>query len=164
MRARPRWQALFAFCAALAAAGAYAETPTVLGYWREPGGSIILIAPCAHQLCVEIVRVAAGNHRNTDMKNPDPKLRARPLCGLRIGAGFAQIDAQHASGGRLYDPKSGRTYSGRMTADGNLLHLRGYIGLAIFGRTETWVRASRPPPCAAPQAGGAGTTLSEPPA
>lgn len=155
MRARPRWRSLLASCAALAAAAAYAGTPTVLGYWREPGGSIILIAPCDRQLCVEIVRVSSGNHLATDTHNPDPKLRARPLCGLRIGDGFVEIDAQHAGGGHLYDPKSGRTYSGRMMAEGNLLHLRGYVGLAVFGRTETWERTSRPPPCSASAAPGA---------
>jgi hypothetical protein len=84
------------------------------------------------------------------MRNPDPKLRERPLCGLQIGDGFVEVDAQHARGGHLYDPRSGRTYSGQMTAEGNLLRLRGYVGLPILGRTEIWARASKPPPCPAP--------------
>lgn len=136
-------------CAALAAASARAPAPTVLGYWREPGGSVIRIAPCERQLCVAIVSVSAGNHPVTDVRNPDPGLRARSLCGLRIGAGFTEIDAQHARGGRLYDPRSGRTYNGQMTAEGNLLQLRGYVGLPMFGRTQTWVRTAAPPPCSA---------------
>ncbi|HEY7888370.1 MAG TPA: DUF2147 domain-containing protein [Steroidobacteraceae bacterium] len=132
---------------ALAVASAYTQTPTVLGYWREPGGSIIRVAPCPQQLCVEIAKLPAGKHGTTDSHNPDPKLRNRPLCGLWVGAGFIAIDPQHAREGHLYDPRSGRTYSGEMTAEGNLLHLRGYVGLRIFGRTETWVRAAPPPPC-----------------
>jgi uncharacterized protein (DUF2147 family) len=134
-------------CAASASGGAHAQAPTVRGYWREPGGAVIRIAPCAHRLCLEIVRPAAANHPVRDAHNPDPKLRHRPLCGLRIGAGFLEVDAQHARGGHIYDPRSGRTYDGEMTAEGNLLHLRGYVGLPIFGRTATWVRASQPPPC-----------------
>ncbi|MDE2450145.1 MAG: DUF2147 domain-containing protein [Gammaproteobacteria bacterium] len=135
-------------CAALVAASAYAQTATVLGYWREPRGSIIRIVPCDQRLCIEIAELPPGNrHPAVDGRNPDPKLRTRPLCGLRIGDGFVQVDPQHASGGHLYDPRSGRTYSGEMTADGNLLHLRGYVGLRIFGRTATWARASQPPPC-----------------
>ena len=74
-------------------------------------------------------------------------MRERPLCGLRIGTGFVEVDPQHARAGHVYDPKSGRTYSGEMRAEGNLLHLRGYVGLPIFGRTETWTRAAPPPPC-----------------
>lgn len=149
MRTLSRRYMPFILCAALAAAGAYAQAPTVLGYWREPGGSVILISPCDHALCVRIAMLSSRTHAATDSHNPDPKLRNRPLCGLRIGAGFVAVDAQHARGGHLYDPRSGRTYSGQMTADGNLLHLRGYVGLPIFGRTATWSRASQPPPCSA---------------
>ena len=75
MRAPPRHLLPFILCAALAAAGADAQAPTVMGYWREPGGSVIRIAPCDHQLCVEIARVSAGNHPVTDVRNPDPGLR-----------------------------------------------------------------------------------------
>lgn len=149
MHTPPRRVSPFIVCAALAAASAYAQTPTVLGYWREPHGSIIRIAPCDHQLCVEIAAVSVRNRPVTDLRNPDPRLRNRPLCGLRIGAGFVEVDPQHARSGHLYDPRNGRTYSGQMTAEGNLLHLRGYVGLPMFGRTQTWVRASPPPPCPA---------------
>ena len=147
MRALPRLCSAFFLCAALATASAHAQTPTVLGYWREPGGSIIRIAPCEQRLCVEIAKLPAGKRAITDARNPDPKLRSRPLCGLWIGAGFVEVDPQHARGGHLYDPRSGRTYSGEMTAEGNLLQLRGYLGWRIFGRTQTWVRASQPPSC-----------------
>jgi len=146
MRTLSRRFAPFVLCV-LAAAGAYAQTPTVLGYWREPGGSVIRIDSCGHQLCIEIAQVAAGNHPSADARNPDPKLRQRPLCGLRIGAGFVEVDPRHARGGHLYDPRSGRTYHGQLTAEGNLLWLRGYVGLPMFGRTQTWIRASAPPPC-----------------
>jgi uncharacterized protein (DUF2147 family) len=146
MRSLSRFPLLI-LCTALASGGAYAQAATVMGYWRVPGGSVIRIAPCDHWLCVEIARLPAGKHRATDVHNPDPRLRNRPLCGLRIGEGFVEVDPQRARGGHLYDPKSGRTYSGQMRAAANLLHLRGYVGLPIFGRTETWTRASQPPPC-----------------
>ena len=147
MRFPSRGSFLLILCATLVSGGAYAQPATVLGYWRTPGGAVIRIAPCDHLLCLEIARLAAGNHSLTDTHNPNPRLRRRRLCGLRIGAGFLEADPQHARGGHLYDPKSGRTYKGEMTAEGNLLRLRGYVGLPIFGRTETWVRAGKPPPC-----------------
>ena len=146
MRALRRRYLPFILCA-LAATGAYAQAPTVLGYWREPGGSVILISRCDQRLCVRIAMLSSRSPAATDSHNPDPKLRSRPLCGLKIGAGFTEVDPQHARGGQLYDPRSGRTYSGQMTAEANLLHLRGYVGLPIFGRTATWIRASQPPAC-----------------
>lgn len=149
MRALPRRYVPLILCTALAAASAYARAPSVLGYWREPGGSVILISRCDHALCVRIAMLSSRSRAATDRHNPDPKLRNRRLCGLQIGEGFVEVDPQHARNGHLYDPRSGHTYSGQMTAEGNLLHLRGYVGLPIFGRTATWERASQPPPCSA---------------
>ncbi len=153
MRPAARLRLLLIAAAALtmAAVSAFAQTPTTCGYWRTPSGAIVRIAPCGRKLCVEIAEVSRGHHPLTDVRNPDPALRSRPLCGLRIGTGFLPTDPRHASGGHLYDPKNGRTYSGQMTAEGSFLHLRGYLGLPIFGRTETWSRASQPPPCPAPR-------------
>lgn len=147
MRRLPLRSVLLMPCLALAAATAFAHAPGVLGYWREPGGSVIRIIPCDQKVCVEIAGLPAGKHHATDRRNPDPKLRSRPLCGLRIGGGFVKVDPQTARGGHLYDPRNGRTYSGQMTVEGVLLRLRGYVGLPMFGRTQTWTRASRPPPC-----------------
>jgi uncharacterized protein (DUF2147 family) len=44
------------------------------------------------------------------------------------------------SGGTVYDPKNGKTYSCKMTLDGNSLNIRGYIGISLFGRSVTWTR------------------------
>lgn len=115
----------------------------VRGYWQEPSGGVIEIALCAQGLCLTIVALPPGEHPRTDVHNPDVKLRGRALCGLRIGQDFTQTDAQHAEGGRLYDPKSGLTYSSSMMAQGNTLKLRGYVGISLFGRTETWTRVGQ---------------------
>jgi uncharacterized protein (DUF2147 family) len=43
--------------------------------------------------------------------------------------------------GRVYDPNSGKTYKCKLTlVDENTLELRGYIGISLLGRTETWSR------------------------
>jgi uncharacterized protein (DUF2147 family) len=123
-----------------AAAPMSGTEPGVRGYWQEPSGAVIEVAPCGEGLCLRIVALSPGEHPHTDVHNPDAKLRSRPLCGLRIGQDFTQFDPQHAAGGHLYDPRSGQTYSGSMTAQGNKLKLRGYLGIPLLGRTETWTR------------------------
>lgn len=136
------------FCGAFAlASGAHADTATVRGYWLEPSGSVLRIAPCADKLCIQIIALSQGSHPQTDVHNPVVSLRPRSLCGLRIGEGFVEKDPQHAEGGHIYDPKTGRTYSGSMMAEGALLKLRGFVGVKLFGRTETWTRALHVPPC-----------------
>ena len=131
--------------AALGTMSLHAETATVRGYWLEPTGSIIRIAPCGPRLCANLVALPTGPHPSTDLNNPNRSLRERPLCGLRIGEGFIEHDPAHADGGYLYDPKSGRTYRGSMSSDGDHLRLRGYVGLKLFGRTETWTRVHDAP-------------------
>jgi uncharacterized protein (DUF2147 family) len=59
---------------------------------------------------------------------------------LVVGTGFVQSDPNHLTEGHLYDPKSGHTYSGLITANGDTLNLHGYLGISLFGRSETWHR------------------------
>jgi uncharacterized protein (DUF2147 family) len=115
----------------------------IIGYWREPTGSVIEIFNCGSDVCAKMVAISPTADSKFDGNNPDPKARTLPLCGLQIGYGFHLGDASHADGGRLYDPKSGKTYHGTMTAEGDKLNLRGYVGIKAFGRSETWTRAGR---------------------
>ena|SRR6218665_427494 len=43
--------------------------------------------------------------------------------------------------GSIYDPSSGKTYSGKISIDGDILKLKGYIGSPILGKTVNWTRA-----------------------
>lgn len=115
----------------------------VVGNWVTPDKSIVRIEHCKTGICATVVQVSSASPSKADVKNPDPKLRQHPLCGLRIGTHFQAVDATHAKNGTLYDPESGKTYSGTMAADGDTLNLRGYIGLSLFGRTEVWHRTSQ---------------------
>jgi uncharacterized protein (DUF2147 family) len=43
--------------------------------------------------------------------------------------------------GTVVDPENGREYKGKLWAVGkDSLHMRGYIGISLLGRTESWVR------------------------
>ena len=119
-----------------------------MGDWREPGGSIIAVAHCGTDICARLIAINHDAPSTVDAHNPDAALRSRPLCGLTIGTGFHLTDPAHADGGKLYDPKTGKTYKGSMTNDGDTLHLRGYVGVKAFGRTQDWVRTTAPSvPC-----------------
>ncbi len=75
-----------------------------------------------------------------DIKNPNEKLRANPILGLNIVKDFIYEDNKWTDG-KVYDPKTGKTYSGNMTMTGlNQLNMRGYIGISLIGRTENWKR------------------------
>ena len=76
----------------------------------------------------------------TDLKNPDPNLRKRTILGLEILKDFVFDDGKWTDGS-IYDPKSGKTYSCTLTLkDNGELSMRGYIGISLIGRSETWKR------------------------
>lgn len=87
-------------------------------------------------------KIRWGTGRDTkDSKNPDPKLRGRDLVGLTILNDFIFDGGQIWSGGTIYDPKDGKTYSCKLTLkSADKLDVRGFVGLSLFGRTETWTR------------------------
>ena len=112
MRLATSTQAIFALSAIVLLS---AQAESILGLWKDRGGSVIRIGHCGKEVCMWIAAVSPSAPAFTDIHNPDPNLRSRSLCGLRIGDGFQMEDDLHASGGTLYDPKSGKTYHGEMT-------------------------------------------------
>lgn len=74
-----------------------------------------------------------------DNKNPAMELQSRDVLGLELLTKFSYNDGTY-SGGEIYDPETGKTYSCKMNLQGNKLKVRGYIGISIFGRTEYFER------------------------
>ncbi len=137
---------------ALTAISAGAQPSGVLGDWKTKVGSIVRIERCGEKVCLRVMQLSPDVTETTDIHNPDPAQRSRPLCNLRIGNGFTLSDPDHAAGGTIYDPKNGKTYHGEMTLEGARLHLRGYVGIPLFGASETWTHPTAPIiPCKSPQ-------------
>jgi uncharacterized protein (DUF2147 family) len=78
-----------------------------------------------------------------DDKNPDPAKRKNLLLGLQILRDFKSSGLHLWTGGKIYDPESGSDYQCKMTLENeNTLHVRGFIGFSVFGRTDTWKRVN----------------------
>ncbi|MGL6070562.1 DUF2147 domain-containing protein [Craterilacuibacter sp.] len=66
--------------------------------------------------------------------------KGKPVVGMNMLWGLKK-EGNGWDGGKILDPKTGKIYSAKMklTAD-NKLEVRGFIGMALLGRTQTWVR------------------------
>jgi uncharacterized protein (DUF2147 family) len=64
----------------------------------------------------------------------------KPVLGLVIIKGLKK-KGDFYEGGKLTDPKNGKSYHCKMNLDGkDKLIVRGYIGISLFGRSQTWFR------------------------
>jgi uncharacterized protein (DUF2147 family) len=125
------------------AAPAFAADP-VEGDWTPPdGASKIRIAPCADNpalVCGKIAWLAPANAKSLDGNNPKAELKTRPVLGIQTFWGFKSAGPGKWTGGKLYDPSSGKTYSGKLTAVGSgALKVEGCV-LGIC-QAQTWKRA-----------------------
>ena len=71
-------------------------------------------------------------------------LKDAPIVGLNFIYNFKQNPEKPNEyiSGNVLDPLSGNIYSGtiKVNPKGNRLTLRGYVGISLLGRSQTWVR------------------------
>ncbi len=80
----------------------------------------------------------------TDENNPDKELAKKPLMGLVFLKNFKKDSEKAWSGGTIYDPNNGKTYSCEMKLiNPDKLNVRGYIGISLIGRTSEFTRATK---------------------
>jgi uncharacterized protein (DUF2147 family) len=122
-------------------AWAAGEKNAANGLWlTENHRSVIKIENCGDRLCGRIFWIIKGGMQ-TDSKNPDETRRSRPLCGLPLLWGFKADDATHWSGGHIYKADDGDTYHATIEAlSPDRLKVRGYVGISLFGASQTWTR------------------------
>lgn len=71
----------------------------------------------------------------------DGERKDKPLVGMTILWGLKKAGEQYA-GGEILDPKNGKVYRAQIKViqGGKKLEVRGYIGVSLFGRSQTWMR------------------------
>lgn len=67
--------------------------------------------------------------------------KGAPIVGLVIMRGVTRRGGEY-QGGEILDPDTGSIYRCRFTlsSEGDKLFLRGYLGVSLLGRTQTWLR------------------------
>lgn len=82
-------------------------------------------------------------------ENPNPlcdkcsgENKDKPVIGMTVMWGLKE-DGDEWSGGHILDPDDGKIYKCKveLVDSGKKLEVRGFIGFALIGRTQTWVRA-----------------------
>jgi uncharacterized protein (DUF2147 family) len=129
-------------CLLAGAAAAQAASPArIEGRWlTEDRKASVVISRCGDMICGAISQVLdkGSNVPTTDISNPDPSLRSRPIIGLTILSGF-HPKGNGWRGGHAYDPKTGHSYRSTLALDGNdRLVVTGCI--LFFCQSKVWQR------------------------
>lgn len=123
------------------------DADKLAGVWQPSDGrSYIKIDKIGNKFYGRIVWMKEPNDENgkarTDLNNPDKELRSTPLKGYRILKDFVYDEEEKMwKDGTIYDPKNGTTYNCKITlTEENQIEVRGFVGTAMFGRTDVWTR------------------------
>ncbi len=119
----------------------------IIGYWKTgEGNGIIHIYKQGDKYYGKIAVMKEPNDPKTgkpklDVKNDNKQLQNRPLLGLVNLRDFKFVKQNLWKEGNIYDPKTGNDYSCKITMiDNNTIEVRGYMGISLLGRTDTWKR------------------------
>lgn len=139
--------------ALLPAAALAVDGDSILGVWLSPsdvGSAHVDVYKNGNKYFGKIVwlekpvfseKDPQAGQPKTDRRNPDPKLRPRPVMGLVILENLQYAGDGEWKNGTIYAPDKGKTYKcqAKLGPDG-VLHLRGFIGFSFIGETRDWTR------------------------
>src|SRR5262245_61152562 len=133
---------------ALLLVDASAATPTAAGVskQRRENGKVGALVTISEEGGVFVGRLSLLFLEPGDDPNPictecPGARRNQPVLGLVFIEGMKQSGLDY-EGGTILDPETGKLYKASMSLDpgGSQLTVRGYVGLPIFGRSQTWTR------------------------
>ena len=121
-----------------------------------PAGTWHTISDVTHQpKAIVEIREVGGQFFGKVVRSLEPGHDVSPICdlcagekkdkpvwGMEILWGL-RADGDAWSGGQILDPDTGKIYKAKMHLEdgGKKLVVRGYIGISLLGRSQTWVRA-----------------------
>jgi uncharacterized protein (DUF2147 family) len=136
--------------ALVAHAAAFAQA-TPVGLWKtiddktKKERSLVRIVDNAGTLSGKIEKRLDPDAKANDTcdKCADDR-KDRPILGLELIRGVKKSTStdNRWEGGTILDPEDGKTYKVLLTPvdDGKRLDVRGYVGMPMLGRTQTWIR------------------------
>lgn len=140
--------ALFMACAGLlfCASSAFAADLSPIGRWKTiddvtgKAKSIVEIQRDGDKISATI-REYFGDRAASHPNCPNGKAN-KPLVGLEVVWGMSN-HGDEWKGGSILDPGNGKVYGCimRVIDGGNKLNVRGFIGISLLGRTQTWLKA-----------------------
>jgi uncharacterized protein (DUF2147 family) len=145
------------FAALLLISTAWAQTGTPLGLWQTvddhtgaPRAVVEISQDANGVLSGKVVKgLTPGEPHDRRCTACTDYRKDQVILGMTILSGMHK-DGDSWEGGEILDPDNGKVYRCKMhlEKDGQELVVRGYIGVSLLGRSQSWIRqmpVSSPP-------------------
>ncbi len=139
---------LTALLLAAASATAFAQA-TPAGLWKtiddetKQEKSLVRITDNGGVLTGKIEKLTDPAKQEAKCEKCTDARKDQKILGMTIIEGVKKAaNEDYWDGGTILDPNKGETYKVRMTLidGGKKLEVRGYVGMPLLGRTQTWIR------------------------
>jgi len=141
-----------AFLLAGTAFGAAAQATSPAGLWRtiddssKKDKSLVRIVEANGVYTGKVEKIVdPDSPKDGVCKDCSDERKDKPILGMTIIRNMKQSgdDKTVFEGGDILDPNNGKVYKSKMKLidGGSKLEVRGFIGISLLGRTQTWVRA-----------------------
>ena len=122
----------------------YAQSP--IGTWKtiddetKQAKSYVEIFEKDGKLYGKVTKILTKGKEDAKCTDCSGALKNKPILGMQILSGLKK-DGKEWNGGKIIDPNSGKEYKAKMSLNGNdKLDVRGFIGISLVGRSQTWQR------------------------
>jgi uncharacterized protein (DUF2147 family) len=144
---------IFVFGAVVLFAGASvpvrAQEPSAVGLWEQVDEKTgraeswfkIMERNGVYEGAIVKIFPKPGDDENWVCDKCEGAEKGRPVLGLTLIKGMRRSGFGYRDG-TIMDPRDGSVYRALMTLspDGQHLEVRGYLGISLFGRSQTWNR------------------------
>jgi len=133
------------------AAGAVFAQGSPVGLWKtiddetQKEKSFVRVTETGGVLTGRVERIVDPAKQDSKCDQCSDERKDKPVIGMTIVRNVRQSadDKTVWEGGDILDPNNGKIYKVRIKPidGGAKLEVRGFIGFALLGRTQTWIRA-----------------------
>lgn len=140
---------LFIALALAAAASAVLAQSTPVGLWKtidddgKTEKSLVRIQDAGGVLSGTVEKIFDAAKAGEACQKCTDERKDKPVAGMTIIRGAKKGDDGIWTGGDVLDPNNGKVYKLNLKPvdGGKKLEVRGYVGMPLLGRTQTWIRA-----------------------
>jgi len=135
--------------ALMGAAGLALAQATPVGVWKtidddgKTEKSLVRIVEAGGLLSGKVDKIFDAAKQNDVCDKCSDERKDKPVLGMTILRNVKPGGEGVWEGGDILDPNNGKLYKVKLKPvdGGKKLEVRGFIGISLLGRTQTWVRA-----------------------